>query len=80
MNWILICLLLIWIVTQCCLSARLPGGTIVAQPDTTDEEFCGLMPNVPPEVALKVRQILVDATGWDQEEIHPDTRLIEFEL
>lgn len=50
------------------------------QPCLSDEEFCALLPDVPEEVALKVRGILVDATGWDREEIHPNTRLVEFEL
>lgn len=50
------------------------------QPCITDEEYCRLMPDVSNEVALKVRAILSDATGWDCEEIHPKTRLVEFEL
>ncbi|MEM8671503.1 MAG: hypothetical protein AAGG48_28545 [Planctomycetota bacterium] len=51
-----------------------------SQPCISDEEFCALIPDVPLDVALKVRDVLVDVTGWDREEIHPDTRLVEFEL
>ena len=50
------------------------------QPCISDQEYCALMPDVPDEVALRVRAVLVDATGWDSDEIHPDTKLVEFEL
>ncbi|WP_146462629.1 hypothetical protein [Rubripirellula tenax] len=50
------------------------------QPCITDDEFCALISDVPDEVALKVRDVLTDATGWDREEIHPRTRLVEFDL
>ena len=53
---------------------------ITKQPCVSDEEFCELLPEVPDEVALRVRDVLVDATGWDSDEIHPDTKLVEFEL
>lgn len=49
-------------------------------PDTTDAEFCELMPDVAPEIALKVREICTEVSGWEPEEIHPQTRLVEFEL
>lgn len=45
-----------------------------------DEEFCELIDGVDADLALKVRDVLVDATGWEKEEIHPGTRLIEFEF
>ena len=51
-----------------------------AQQEISDEEFCELMPEVDPNVALKVRQVCADVSGWDNDEIHPNTRLIEFEL
>lgn len=51
-----------------------------AQPSISDEEYCALMPGVSREVALGVRDVLVDASGWDRDEIHPKTRLVEFEL
>lgn len=44
------------------------------------KEYCKLMPDVPEEVALKVRDVLVDVSGWDRDEIHPDTRIVEFDL
>lgn len=50
------------------------------QPSTTDDEFCKMMPDIPPEIALEVRQICADVSGWDRDEIHPNTRLIEFDL
>ena len=50
------------------------------QPCTTDAEFCALMPDIPDDIALKVRGALADAASWDREEIHPNTRLVEFEL
>ena len=52
----------------------------VAQPEISDSEFCDLLPEVDPTVALRVRQICSDVSGWDRDEIHPYTRLIEFEL
>lgn len=52
----------------------------VAQPEISDDEFCQLLPDVDPAVALKVREICADVAGWEREEVHPDTRIIEFEL
>ena len=50
------------------------------QPEISDAEFCELMPGVDPEIAIKVREICSDVSGWDREEIHPQTRIVEFEL
>ena len=50
------------------------------QPSIADDEFCETLSDVPEDVALKVRRVLADSVGWDKEEIHPNTRLIEFEL
>ena len=51
-----------------------------AQPEISDSEYCELIPNVDPEIALKVREVCAEVSGWDQDEIHPDTRIVEFEL
>ena len=50
------------------------------QPEISDAEFCQSIPDVAPDTALKVREICSDATGWEREEIHPNTKLVEFEL
>lgn len=51
-----------------------------AQDSTSDDEFCALLPDVPRDIALEVREVLVDATGWGRDEIHPNTRIVEFDL
>ena len=53
---------------------------LTKQPATSDAEFCELMPEIDPELALKVRNICSDVSGWDPDEIHPQTRLVEFEI
>lgn len=53
--------------------------SIDKQPSISDAEYCALMPEISEEVALKVREVLCDATGWDREEIHPNTRIVEFD-
>ncbi len=53
---------------------------ISKQPTISDQEFCELIPEVHPEVSLTVRRIVSETTGWDQNEVHPDTKLIEFDL
>lgn len=53
---------------------------ISPQDSVTDERYCKLMPGVPEEIALKVRDVMVEVSGWDRDEIHPDTRIVEFEL
>ena len=53
---------------------------IQKQPTIPDQEFCALIPEVHPDVCLTVRRIVSETTGWDQDEIHPDTKLIEFDL
>ena len=68
----------------CCLlsvlSERQSLAEIEPQPSVSDEEFCELLPEVPREVSMKVRSVMVDVSGWDREEIHPNTRIIELEL
>ena len=68
------------LLTACLRQAAAEQVEFSKQPCLTDEEFCALMPDVPDHVALGVREALADATGWDREEIHPKTRLIEFDL
>ena len=53
--------------------------SIEKQPCVSDEEFCALMPEISEEVALKVRELLCAASGWDRDEIHPNTRIVEFD-
>ena len=52
--------------------------SIQLQPCVTDDEFCELIPDVSRDVASTVRGVMADASGWDREEIHPETRLVEF--
>ena len=63
----------------CCYLEHCKEDRFEAQPCISDEEFCKLMPEVDPQIALKVREILCDVSGWDSNEIHPETRLVEFE-
>ena len=68
---------------MCALDSRIAWqvhSDISPQPSVSDEEFCQLMPDVSQDVAMGVRDVLVDVSGWDREEIHPDTRIIEFDL
>jgi len=67
-------------IAACSLQKSGDPDCFSAQPSISDEEYCALMPGISREVALGVRDVLVDASGWDREEIHPKTRLIEFEL
>lgn len=47
-------------------------------PDQTDGEYMAQMPSdVSDVVALEVRSILVDASGFEPDEIWPDTKLAE---
>ena len=63
----------------CAVSARFENQ-FDPQPCISDDEFCKLIREVPDSVCMQVRDILVDVSGWDREEIHPDTKLIEFEV
>ena len=76
MSWVLFVVVLV--ITVFAMSSSEPH--IDPQPFISDEDFCRLVPEVPEDVALKVRQVLVDATGWDRDEIHPKTKLAEFEM
>ena len=77
MALLLYCLVLCSIREQRAIEARVGFSP---QPCISDDDFCAGIPDVPPELALQVRDVLVDATGWDRDEIHPSTRLVEFEL
>lgn len=47
-------------------------------PPISDDEFirrCG--PEIPPEIALRVRETLSDALGIDKATIYPEHRLVE---
>lgn len=66
-----------------CVVEGLRGSQAVSRPlgprrpPCTDEMFISLLPpEVPPEVGLKVRAVLVDTLGVDPEEIYPDSRLV----
>ena len=46
-------------------------------PPISDEEFLELCdPEVKPEVALKVREILADFSGVEKERIYPEARIV----
>lgn len=77
MTTLVIVAVILLFVFNCLLSKAVPS--IAPQEFVSDEEFCRLMPDVPENTALKVREILVDATGWERDEIHPHTKLVEFE-
>ena len=82
MTWIAVAVvaILVAVLLVCCAFSEPPGmEEIEPQPCVTDREFCCLLPEVSDEVCMKVRDVLVDVSGWDREEIHPETRLIEFE-
>jgi hypothetical protein len=64
---------------NCLIVKPLIHPPIAPQEFVDDDEYCRLMPEIPRDTALRVREGLVDATGWDREEIHPQTKLIEFE-
>ena len=81
MAYLLIFIVAVFLAIMCaaCGTSSEPPVSVSPQPSISDEEFCALMPDVRRDVALKVRDILADATGWDRDEIHPKTRLAEFE-
>lgn len=79
-TFVIIALWLIVTFLECGLSDHTTYYSAKSQPILTDEEFVALMPDVDANVALTIRQILVDVSGWDQDEIHPETRLADFEL
>ena len=81
--WIVIGIAISLIIGRCIVESQLADYEklgIEPQPMLSDDEYLALLSDIPPEIALGVRDALVDATGWDREEIHPETRLIEFEL
>ena len=44
----------------------------------TDDEYLRQMgPEIPRDIALKVRRIIVDVNGWEIDEIWPDMTLAE---
>lgn len=48
------------------------------RPPLSRERFLALLsPEIPPELGFKVREILVDALGVDEEEIYPDSTMNE---
>jgi len=63
--------------TQKGLEARLGFSP---QSEISDAEFCAMMPDIDPQIALKVRDVCADVASWNREAIHPHTRLVEFEL
>ena len=82
MIWIVLAFFAIWLVMRCVIETSKEiqsAAGISPQPLITDQEFCELMPHVSKDVAMKVRGIMADVSGWEREEIHPDTKIIEFE-
>lgn len=79
MIWIFIVVVVLIVLCVCQHSSQ-SEIEFEPQPCVTDEEFCELMPEISPDIALRVRAVIADSTGWDREEIHPGTKIIEFEL
>ena len=83
MIWFMFAMFVGWMLAMCAFAIRRglvqAQHDIISQPCVSDEEFCKLMPEISKEVAMGVRSVLVDVSGWDREEIHPETRIIEFD-
>ena len=73
-------LMIVIVIFQCLRSSTQKYADFTPQPEVNDEQFCALMPEVSEDVAMKVRDVLTDVSGWDREEIHPQTRIAEFEM
>ena len=57
---------------------RRPVDFATDRSDPTDEEYLLRMgSNVSPEIALTVRQIIVDVNGWDTNEVWPEMTMKE---
>ncbi len=81
MIWVIVIAIVGWFVAERIgIALGMIERPIEPQPCLSDDEFCRLLGDVSPDVALRVRGVLTDATGWDRDEIHPQTRLIEFEI
>jgi hypothetical protein len=86
MTWIFTLIawtLVVWLFIKCCVTeqSRLEQRFgFSKQDDVSETDYCELMNDIPKETALTVRGVLADVTGWEPEEIHPQTKIIEFEI